>query len=413
MEKIKKKKINDKKKLLKKINDFTNININFKYKNNKQRIEIFLNSLLKINLNNNQIKNKNKCYLIGCAYKRSFIFDKKKNKLFFFDKIWELVDNNNKIPKLNLILNNIIEHFNLNFSKIKKITIGILHSLILFENNELFLFGDHSYEINSKCGFCGNHSYGMNTQCRFCEVNKKICIPKKIKFFENKKISNIFCGSNNSFVLLENNELFSFGANMNGELGIGFEDYMIYDSVPYPTYFLKSYCDVPQKIKVNEKILKFFTSSISRYSFLLTKLNNNIKIYGFGSNKYNTLGIFEENVNEIFIPTIINSLKNLKIKKIFCGKSHTFVLENNNNLFGFGYNKYNQLGIELINEKEELIKEIKEIKEIIFFKNKNEKIKKISLNYNSTIFLTSFFILFFYFLFFHVFKKLTFFKKRK
>ena len=145
---------------------------------------------------------------------------------------------------------------------------------------------------------------------------------------------------------------------------------------------------IPQKIKINltqpgnEKIIKIFTSSISNYSFLLTKLNHKIKIYGFGDNKHNNLGIFEKDNEKIFIPTKINFLKKSKIKNIFCGCMHTFVLEKNNTLFGFGRDFYGQSG-KKINT---------------FFQNKNEKIKKISLNKESTIFLTSFFI--FYFLFF-------------
>ena len=65
------------------------------------------------------------------------------------------------------------------------------------------------------------------------------------------------------YFLLENFELFSFGRNQDGELGIGnFENQFI-----------------PQKIKIdkNEKILKIFTSSISKYSFIQTKSKINFK----------------------------------------------------------------------------------------------------------------------------------------
>ena len=143
----------------------------------------------------------------------------------------------------------------------------------------------------------------------------------------------------------------------------------------------------------NEKIIKLFTSSISNYFFLLTKLNNNFKVYGFGENEDNQLGIFEENNCYINNPMLINSLKNLKIKKIICSEFNTFVLEKNNNLFGFGNNCYNQLGIESYDENK---KTKGEIKEICFFKNKNEKVKKISLNSSATIFLTSFLFIFFF-----------------
>ena len=95
---------------------------------------------------------------------------------------------NNTISKLNSISNNIIENFNLNFSKIKKFEIGGFHNLILFENNNLFSFGSNYY------GQCG-----INNETK---ENKYILIPKKLEFFKNKKIINIFCAYGNSFVLI-------------------------------------------------------------------------------------------------------------------------------------------------------------------------------------------------------------------
>ena len=354
------------------------ININFKYKNNKQRIEIFLNNFLKIKLNNNQKKNeyKIKCDLIGCGGYNSFIFGKKENELFLSKK---------DHPKpLVLDKDNIIEKFKLNFSRIKKISIGGYHILILFENNDLFSIGENVY------GQCGINNENNE--------NKNILVPKKIKFSDflkidkNKKIKDIYCNQYSSYILLDN-ELFSFGSNNYGQLGTG-NNNTINSRMKDLSYNGSCSYFIPEKIKinltnhVNEKIIEFFTSSISDYSFLLTKNDNIFKIYGFGSNTANELGIFYGKNDPIISPTIIDSLKNIKIKKIFCGFENTFVLGKNNKLFGFGRNQYGQLGIKKKNNEI-----TKEIKEICFF---NEKIKKISLNTSSTIFLTSFF----YFLFF-------------
>jgi len=89
----------------------------------------------------------------------------------------------------------------------------------------------------------------------------------------------------------------------------------------------KSYY-IPQKVKIkltqpDEKIINFFTSPNSLHSFLLTKINNKFNIYGFGANYDGKLGI---HLNT-FIPTIIDYLKKIKIKNIYCGECCTFVLD--------------------------------------------------------------------------------------
>ena len=129
-----------------------------------------------------------KVEVIGCGLNHSYIFKKKENKLFLFGNRYynQIGINNNYI--LTSIFNNVIENFNLNFSKIKKFEIGGYHNLILFENNDLFSFGRNCF---GQCGInVENHE------------NKFIEIPQKIEFFKNKKIKNIFCSIMDSFVLL-------------------------------------------------------------------------------------------------------------------------------------------------------------------------------------------------------------------
>ena len=220
IDQIKKIKIEENKKLLIKKNDFKNINIkfksspyfiskikkkdiknfnkiidiNFECETEKQKFEIFLNNFLKINLNNNQNKTKLKCNVIGCGESHSFIFNKKENKLFLFgdNKYNQLGVYETRV--LNSITNNIIQNFNLNFSKIKKFEIGGNHNLILFENNDLYSFGGNYF------GECGINNKNHE--------KKKILFPEQIKFpcfkkfDKNKKIKNIFCGYVFCFVLL-------------------------------------------------------------------------------------------------------------------------------------------------------------------------------------------------------------------
>ena len=108
------------------------------------------------------------------------------------------------------------------------------------------------------------------------------------------------------------------------------------------------------------------------------------------------MGFFEENEN-IFNPKIINSLEKFKIKKIFCGMSSFCVLEKNNSLSKF-YNNCCQKELSKIILMEKEIGN-KEIEEICFFRNKNEKIKKVIIGSMIDIFLTSFFFYFYFFIF--------------
>ena len=82
-------------------------------------------------------------------------------------------------------------------------------------NDELFCFGAN-----------GRGEFGIGN-------NDDHSIPQENKFFKDKKIKQIACGIAHSLILtgkkmkmifnflLENDELYSFGMNQNGELGIG------------------------------------------------------------------------------------------------------------------------------------------------------------------------------------------------
>jgi len=321
----------------------------------KQKIEIFLNNFLNINLNNNQNKTeKNKTDLIGCGYRHCFFLNKsgleKQDKLFLFGVI--SVNMNGRLgTDIDLTFLKKTKNFFINsftFSKIKKFKIGEDHNLILFENGDLLSFGDNYY---GQCGFSNNEEY--------------ILTPRKIDFVNEKnKIKDIFCSMDTSYILLENNELYSFGRNKCGECGIDSEERLYY---------------IPEKIKIPEhniKNINFFTSSKSGYCFLL--INKNI-LYGFGHNFRNILG-GGTNIDIIRSPIKINN-KFKKIKNIFCGDFRYYIL-GDKKLYGMGLNHHGQVCVE---GNSNFIFVLKKIDSSIF---NNLKIKKISLNAYSTILLT-------------------------
>ncbi len=57
--------------------------------------------------------------------------------------------------------------------------------------------------------------------------------PTRVKFFDDKPLRNVYCGSRHSGVLTENGQLYMFGNNLYGALGIGSnKDYSYYDPQP-------------------------------------------------------------------------------------------------------------------------------------------------------------------------------------
>jgi hypothetical protein len=124
------------------------------------------------------------------------------------------------------------------------------------------------------------------------------------------------------------------------------------------------------------------------YKKLIKNINSNNeidKIYGFGLNhegqlgKINYLFLGLKDNNNRNIPKDINFFEGLEIKKIYCGNDHSIALSSNKlikitlesgKLYGFGSNKYGQLGLKKDNNNEYYFPH-----EIIFF----QKIKIINI----------------------------------
>ncbi len=96
------------------------------------------------------------------------------------------------------------------------------HTFILKESGELFVFG------HNNCGQLGlgdNNSRNKPTLLTslmpLAQVESKIA---KIPYSTDPTIRQIVCGRNHSFILKESGELFAFGGNDYGELGLGDND---------------------------------------------------------------------------------------------------------------------------------------------------------------------------------------------
>lgn len=70
--------------------------------------------------------------------------------------------------------------------------------------------------------------------------------------------------------------------------------------------------------------------------------SENHHIYTFGKAAYHRLGL--NTLQNAFEPTLVSSLKHKNIVKISAGCRHALCLDNEGNVYGWGFNLYRQLG---------------------------------------------------------------------
>uniref|UniRef100_A0A8D0WUL5 HECT domain-containing protein n=1 Tax=Sus scrofa TaxID=9823 RepID=A0A8D0WUL5_PIG len=157
----------------------------------------------------------------------------------------------------------------------------------------------------------------------FKEVN---FIPKKITLIDIKIIQ-VSCGHYHSLALSEDGQVFSWGKNSDGQLGLGKE-------VPSQAS--------PQRVRSLEGIPLAQVAAGGAHSFALSLPGTS---FGWGSNRAGQLALSGNNVPaQAYKPRSVGALKNLGVIYISCGYEHTAVLTQDGKVFTFGDNSYGQLG---------------------------------------------------------------------
>ena len=195
-----------------------------------------------------------------------------------------------------------VEFFIKNNIKIKRVSCGGYHTIVIANSDELFSFGKGIY------GQCG---YG---QPEDTSIPKKVIFEEKQNIqYENNKAINIIdikCGGEHSLFLSSNNNVYTCGHGYLGQLGLGNNK-----NINKPT--------IVQSL-TNKKIIEI--SAGWSHSLVLSSEGN---IYSTGCNKYGELGIGKD-FNK-YNYTWIKSLSNLNIKHISAGGHHSWCLIDLNN----------------------------------------------------------------------------------
>ncbi|KAM9477012.1 putative E3 ubiquitin-protein ligase HERC3 isoform 2-T2 [Clarias gariepinus] len=147
-------------------------------------------------------------------------------------------------------------------------------------------------------------------------------IPRKISSLTN--ISQVACGNYHTVALTKDGQLFTWGQNSSGQLGLGKGKPSSLSPQP-----LKSLCGIPLAQ----------ISAGGDHSFALSLSG---AVFGWGRNSAGQLGL--GNTDDRHAPVCVKSLNLKKTVFISCGKDHTAVLTKGGLLFTFGSGRYGQLG---------------------------------------------------------------------
>ncbi|KAB1282260.1 putative E3 ubiquitin-protein ligase HERC6 [Camelus dromedarius] len=194
------------------------------------------------------------------------------------------------------------------------VSCGKEHSLAVCRKGRVFAWG---------AGSDGQLGTG-----EFKEIN---FIPKaqvrKIKTLTGIKIIQVSCGHYHSLALSEDGQVFSWGKNIDGQLGLGSE---------FPSQAS------PQRVRSLEGIPLAQVAAGGAHSFALSLSGTS---FGWGSNSAGQLALRRSKVPaQSYRPRSVGALKSFGVTYISCGYEHTAVLTQDGKVFTFGDNSYGQLG---------------------------------------------------------------------
>ncbi|RXN09138.1 putative E3 ubiquitin- ligase HERC4 [Labeo rohita] len=155
-------------------------------------------------------------------------------------------------------------------------------------------------------------------------IMDKSAVPKPLKGLDNRQVIQITCGDHHSMALTNNSQLFVWGENSHGQLGL---------KKDHPGSPSAQHVESLSGIPVAQ------ISAGGDHSFVLSLSG---VVFGWGKNSAGQLGLGD--TTDRHVPTIINSLQRKKIVSISCGGEHTATLSKGGAVFTFGSGGSGQLG---------------------------------------------------------------------
>lgn len=147
--------------------------------------------------------------------------------------------------------------------------------------------------------------------------------PQPIKALHSLKIRQIACGDSHCLAVTMDGEVQSWGRNQNGQLGLGTTE----DSL------------VPQKIQAFQGVSIKMVAAGAEHTAAVTEDG---ELYGWGWGRYGNLGLGDR--NDRLVPEKVSLVKGDKMIMVACGWRHTISVSSSGGLYTYGWSKYGQLG---------------------------------------------------------------------
>uniref|UniRef100_A0A671W373 HECT and RLD domain containing E3 ubiquitin protein ligase 3 n=1 Tax=Sparus aurata TaxID=8175 RepID=A0A671W373_SPAAU len=195
----------------------------------------------------------------------------------------------------------------LDTQKITMVSCGWAHSMAVNEQGQVFAWGA-----------------GEGGQLGLGTAEAAVRIPRLVKRLCDHRISQVMCGNQHCIALSRDGQLFTWGQNTSGQLGLGKGEPSKLS--PHP---LKSLAGIP---------LAKITAG-GDHSFALSLSG---AVFGWGKNKAGQLGLNDK--QDRAVPCHIKFLRSQKVVHISCGDEHTAALTKDGGLFTFGDGSWGQLG---------------------------------------------------------------------
>uniref|UniRef100_A0A8C5H7T1 HECT domain-containing protein n=1 Tax=Gouania willdenowi TaxID=441366 RepID=A0A8C5H7T1_GOUWI len=182
----------------------------------------------------------------------------------------------------------------------------------------------HTMALNDK-GLVFSWGFGSDGQLGLNNFEECVRVPRNIKSLSDVQIAQVACGFWHSLALSKGGQVYSWGQNRYGQLGLGLNGQSV---------------STPQPIQSLQGIPFAQITAGGAHSFALTLSG---AVFGWGCNKFGQLGL--NDMNDHHYPSLLKSLRSQKVVYVSCGEDHTAALTKlSGGVFTFGAGGYGQLG---------------------------------------------------------------------
>ena len=224
--------------------------------------------------------------------------------------------------------------------KVRHVECGGFHSMALTAEGGLYSWGEAQggqLGFNLDTVIRKMRDWGLNSSDLYIHTPMRL-----YGKLASKKVVQVACGEAHTLALTHEGEVFAWGQNSNGQLGLGFnsEAYIPGKGDELSTRY------EPKHVRLLSQTTVKKIAASGVYSLFLTSDN---LVYACGANDYYKLGLEQtaEDSKDVAVPTKLDVFRGYSISEIACGIDHALAIgvEPQKMLWSWGKNRDGQLGI--------------------------------------------------------------------